>query len=142
MPSAAQTYRDNAILSASPSRLLTMLYDRLLIDLNRAKGALDAEDHAVADYRLSHAVEIISTLAGSLRLDVWDGAEGLLGLYIYISNALVHARVTRDAKLVVEAIALLEPLREAWHAAADSLASTPSWEADTSSEYAAVVAIA
>lgn len=142
MPSAAQTYRDNAILSASPSRLLTMLYDRLLLDLNRAKDALDADDRAVADYRLSHAVEIISALAGSLRLDVWDGAEGLLGLYIYISNALIHTRVTRDVTLVVEAIALLEPLREAWHAAADSLVSTPSWEPDTSSEHAAVVAIA
>lgn len=142
MPSPAQMYRDNAILSAPPSRLLTMLYDRLLLDLDRAKDALDAGDHAVADYRLSHAVEIISALAGSLRLDVWDGAEGLLGLYIYISNALIHTRITRDVKIVVEAIALLEPLREAWHAAADSLATTPSWEADTSSEHAAVVAIA
>lgn len=142
MPSPAQLYRDNAILSASPSRLLTMLYDRLLLDLNCATVALDAGDFPVADYRLSHAVEIITALAGSLRLDVWDGAEGLLGLYIYISNALIHTRVNHDVSLVVEAIALLDPLREAWHEAADSLAAAPSWELDTSSDQAEVVAIA
>jgi flagellar protein FliS len=142
MPSAAQTYRDNAILSASPSRLLTMLYDRLLLDLNVAKDALDGGDHAIADYRLSHAVEIISALAGSLRLDVWDGAEGLLGLYIYLSNALLHTRVNKDVALVVEAIALLEPLRQAWHQAADSLASQPSWEVDASNDRTEVVAVA
>jgi flagellar protein FliS len=119
-----------------------MLYDRLLLDLNCAKDALDSDDHAVADYRLSHAVDIITALAGSLRLDVWDGAEGLLGLYIYVSNAIIHTRVNRDVNLVVEAIALMEPLREAWHQAADSLASTPSWELDTSSDHAEVVAIA
>ena len=142
MPSAAQMYRDNAILSASPSRLLTMLYDRLILDLNCAKDALDADDRAVADYRLKHAVDIITALAGSLRLDVWDGAEGLLGLYVYVSNALIHTMVNRDVKLVIEAIALMDPLRDAWHQAADSLATTPSWEVDTSTDDAEVVAIA
>lgn len=142
MPSAAQTYRDNAILSASPSRLLTMLYDRLLLDLNTAKDALDAGDLAVADYRLTHAVDILTALAGSLRLDVWDAAEGLLGLYIYVSNALTHCRVTRDVALVIEAIALLEPLRQAWHQAADSLSSGTSWELDGADDNGEVVAIA
>ncbi len=142
MPSAAQMYRDNAVLSASPSRLLTMLYDRLLLDLTCAKDALDAGDQAAADYRLSHAVDIIAALAGSLRLDVWDGAEGLLGLYLYVSNALIHTLVNHDVNLVIEAIALMDPLRDAWHQAADSLSSTPSWEINTSAEQAEVVAIA
>lgn len=139
MPSAAQMYRDNAILSASPSRLLTMLYDRLIVDLTCAKDALDAEQFDVADYRLSHAIEIISTLAGSLRLDIWDGAEGLLGLYIYVSNALIHVRVNRDVQLVIEAIALMEPLREAWHQAAESLASAAADGRSVDAEVVAVV---
>jgi flagellar protein FliS len=137
-----QAYKDNAILSASPARLLTMLYDRLLLDLNCAKDALELEDAATATYRIKHAGEIVAALAGSLRRDRWDGADGLLGLYLYVSNALVRASIYRDVQLVDECTILLEPLRQAWHEAAESLASIPEWETDTSSETAEVVAIA
>jgi flagellar protein FliS len=142
MSSPFQTYQDNAILSASPSRLLTMLYDRLLLDLNCAKDALEIEDAAVATYRIKHAGDILAALAGSLRRDIWDGADGLFGLYLYASNALIRASIYRDVQLVMECIALLEPLRQAWHQAADSLSSTPEWETNTDSDAAEVFAIA
>jgi flagellar protein FliS len=142
MSSPYQAYKDSAILSASPSRLLTMLYDRLLLDLNCAKDALEIEDAATATYRIKHAGDIVAALAGSLRRDRWDGADGLLGLYIYVSNALVRASIYRDVQLVDECALLLEPLRQAWHEAADSLSSTPEWETTSLSETAEVVAIA
>jgi flagellar protein FliS len=115
---ARQQYARDAILSASPARLLTMLYDRLLLDLHRAVAAQEAADWQTASDQLLHAQDIVLELSATLRPDVWDGAEGLRGLYEYVRVALVTANIRRDVARTREAIALLVPLQEAWHAAA------------------------
>ncbi|WP_167040970.1 flagellar export chaperone FliS [Salinibacterium sp. ZJ454] len=112
----AQLNRE-AILSATPARLLTMLYDRLLLDLCRAEAAQLAEQWPVASEQLLHAQAIIAELTSSLNVKAWNGGEGLRGLYAYVSTALVNANVNRDVERTRESIALLEPLRQAWHEA-------------------------
>jgi flagellar protein FliS len=112
----AQLNRD-AILSATPVRLLTMLYDRLLLDLNRAEAAQVVENWQIASDNLLHAQAIVS----ELMVDAWEGGEGLFAIYTYASNALMSANIHRDVDRTRESIALLEPLRQTWHEAADSL---------------------
>lgn len=120
-PFAQNAYGRNAILTASPAQLLTMLYDRLLLDLGRAEAAQQAGQWQAASEQLLHAQAIVTELIGSLRVDEWAGAEQLLALYQYVLAALVNANVHRDAAQVRECIDLLEPLRQAWHEAAQSL---------------------
>ena len=105
-------------MSASPARLVVMLYDRLMLDLGRAEAAQVAGDWGVARENLLHAQEIIGELSGSLDLDAWDGAEQLLGIYNYAGTALMNANIHRNVETTRECIALLEPLRQTWHAAA------------------------
>lgn len=114
-------YNREAVLSATPVRLLTMLYDRLLLDLNRAEAAQVAQDWGVASENLLHAQAIISELTTSLNVDAWNGGEGLFALYTYASTALMGANAHRDVARTQECIALLEPLRLTWHEAAESL---------------------
>lgn len=118
--SAAQRnqYLEDSVLSAPPARLLTMLYDRLLLDLGRAETAQQGANWPVASENLLHAQAIIAELISSLKTDSWDGADGLIGLYNYAFTALVNANIQRDPALTREAIELLEPLRQAWHEAA------------------------
>lgn len=118
--SAAQRnqYLADSVLSAPPARLLTMLYDRLLLDLGRAETAQQLANWQVASENLLHGQAIIAELISSLKTDAWDGADGLLGLYNYAFTALVNANIQRDPALTREAIELLEPLRQAWHEAA------------------------
>jgi flagellar protein FliS len=111
-------YNRDAVLSASPVRLLTMLYDRLVLDLSRAETALGEQDWPVAWENLRHADRIVDELSSSLRLDAWDGADGLLQLYAYVSGLIVTGDIERDADKVREARTLIEPLRETWHEAA------------------------
>ena len=118
---ARSQYNRDAILSATPVRLLTMLYDRLLLDLNRAEAAQVGGDWSTASTNLVHAQAIISELMSSLKVDAWEGGEGLFGLYTYVSNTLISANVHRDVERTREGIALLEPLRQAWHEAAGAL---------------------
>jgi flagellar protein FliS len=118
---ARSQYNRDAILSATPVRLLTMLYDRLLLDLTRAESAQVVENWPVASENLIHAQAIISELMSSLKVDAWDGGKALFALYSYVSNTLISANVHRDIERTREGITLLEPLRVAWHEAAESL---------------------
>jgi flagellar secretion chaperone FliS len=111
-------YNRDAVLSATPVRLLTMLYDRLLLDLGRAEAAQGAEHWNVATENLLHAQAIVSELSSSLNVDAWDGGEGLMALYNYVSTSLINANIHRDIDGVRECIGLLEPLRQTWHEAA------------------------
>lgn len=113
----AQLSRE-AILSASPGRLLTMLYDRLLLDLNRAEAAQQTGDWTVASENLIHAQDIIAELVSSLKPEIWDGAQGLLSLYAFATETLINANIRRDPAITRQVITLLEPLRQAWHEAA------------------------
>lgn len=113
----AQLNRE-AILSASPARLLTMLYDRLLLDLGRAEAAQQNEQWAVASENLIHAQAIVAELSSTLKLDVWDGASDLMAIYTYATTAMMNANTSRDAAKTREAIDMLEPLRQSWHEAA------------------------
>lgn len=118
-------YLADSVLSAPPARLLTMLYDRLLLDLGRAEAAQQSANWPVATENLLHAQAIVTELSSSLKTDAWDGADGLLGVYNYVSTALINANIQRDAALTREAIELLEPLRQAWHDAAAAVPPAP-----------------
>lgn len=114
-------YLADSVLSAPPARLLTMLYDRLLLDLARAETAQQSANWSVASENLLHAQAIVTELSSSLNVDTWDGASGLLGIYNYASTSLINANIQRDAGLIREVIGLLEPLRLAWHEAAAAI---------------------
>lgn len=111
-------YLRDQILSATPARLLTMLYDRLLLDLNRAEAAQAQENWAAASEQLIHAQAIVTELSSSLKTGVWDGSDDLFATYVYVTNALMNANITRSIELTREARELITPLREAWHEAA------------------------
>lgn len=114
---AKQQYLEQQVASASPERLLTLLYDRLLVDIDRSATAQAAEDWAGASTHLTHAQWIVSELNGSLT-DAWDGADELRGVYTYLTGRLITANISRDPSATAECRDLVAPLREAWHAAA------------------------
>lgn len=115
---ALNAFQREAILSASPARLLVMLYDRLMLDLARAESAQVAGAWEEAGKQLLHAQDIIAELAGSLEVSAWDGGEKLLGIYNYAGTAMMNANIYRNVELTRECSALLEPLRQSWHDAA------------------------
>ena len=117
---AAQRARfvDDSVSTASPERLLTMLYDRLLLDLTRAESAQVSGDRATANQNLTHAQDIVLELASSLRVDVWEGAANLSAIYGFLHSELVRAHVSGDPQRIAACRGLVEPLAEAWRAAA------------------------
>lgn len=76
MTTAAQLrnrYAQDTISTASPAKLLTMLYDRLCKDLLSAEQAAVAHDVPTTHASLVHAQEIITELAATLDVAAWAG---------------------------------------------------------------------
>lgn len=112
-----ERYLADSTSTASPGKLLVMLYDRLLRDLVQAEEALRADDRDQASESLLHAQEIVLELRTTLDVGAWDGAPGLASLYAFLLTELIGANVRREPDRVAECRILVEPLREAWHAA-------------------------
>lgn len=115
-------YLADSVATASPARLLTMLYDRLLLDLHRATSALETGDRGGAGTHLAHAQEIVCELIATLDVSAWEGGNRLMSLYGWVLNELLTAGTTGDAARVEACRGVVAPLAEAWHQAADALA--------------------
>ena len=119
-PSSNDFLRES-VLSATPAQLVTMLYDRLLLDLARAEAAQVSSDWATASTNLLHAQDIVAELSSSLDVAAWKGAPDLLAIYSYLTKQLIAANVGHDVERTRECANLLGPLRWAWLAAAQNL---------------------
>ncbi|RJK92822.1 flagellar export chaperone FliS [Vallicoccus soli] len=109
---------EDSLATASPARLLTMLYDRLLLDVDRAEAAQQRGDRVEAGRQLLHAQEIVLELRSSLKVDLWEGGPGLSALYGFLHSELVRANVTGDPGVTAGCRGIVAPLRDAWHEAA------------------------
>jgi flagellar secretion chaperone FliS len=118
-------YLGDTVTTASPQRLLVMLYDRLALDLERGQTALMAGDRAAASEQLQHAQEIVLELRSSLDVDVWEGGPRLAALYTWLLSELIAANVKGDLRRVNDCRKIVEPLRNAWREAAASLGASP-----------------
>lgn len=116
------TYLADSVATAGPARLLTMLYDRLLLDLDRAGTALHDGHRQIGAQHLVHAQAIVAELMSSLDVGAWDGGPRLLSIYTYLHGMLSEAAATGDSAKAQECRDLVAPLAEAWHGAADQLA--------------------
>ena len=96
------------------------------LDLERAETALGAGDRDEARVQLQHAQEIVFELRSSLKVDLWEGGPRLDALYGWLISELVQANVKGDRNRVSSCRHVVEPLRDAWRAAAASLAGAPS----------------
>ena len=122
-------YVGTSVDTASPARLVTMLYDRLVRDLNTAEVALTGSDIEGANHALIHAQEIVWELAAGLDPTKWSGGPALAALYQFMLGELLDANVKKDIAKVASVRELVEPLRDAWHQAAELSAGTGAFAA-------------
>lgn len=112
-----QRYVQDSISTASPARLITLLYERMVRDLALAEAAIAGSDLAEANRNLVHAQDIVIELRSSLRPDAWEGGASLASLYGFLLRELIGANLTKDAGRVQSCRKLVEPLRDAWQQA-------------------------
>ncbi|GMA51307.1 flagellar protein FliS [Alicyclobacillus contaminans] len=114
MNSAYAAYRQTAIQTASPDKLIIMLYDGLILALERAKTAIATKDAAGAHQQLLKAQSILSE---GLRapLDMrYEVSKSLAALYDYWHRRLVEANIQKDAAPIDEVLVYVRDFRDTW----------------------------
>lgn len=111
---AQKAYRDSAILTAPPERLVVMLYDGANRFLIQGATALRAGDLALMNDKLRRAEAIITELRATLDLSQGEVATNLESIYSFCQRLLLEARLKRDPEKIDHVAKLLCELRDAW----------------------------
>ncbi|NYG57023.1 flagellar export chaperone FliS [Nocardioides perillae] len=125
IPTARNAYMQNSVSTASPARLLVMLVDRLVLDVQRALDAQHVDDLPEAHRQLLHAQDIVVELRSTLKPELFAGGQQLASLYDYLFNQLVAANVRKDAALTEHCLGLVRDLADTWKQAALQAAAAP-----------------
>ncbi len=114
MTNAYQTYQQNQVNTASPGKLLLMLYDGALKFLRLAMVALEEENFEKTNEYLKKTQNIVHELMITLNFDVGDIAQNLYDLYDFMNHELIQANIKKDMKKIKNVKKILEDLRSAW----------------------------
>ena len=110
-------YKSDTVDTASPGKLITMMYDRLLVDIEYGHAAILRKDREEANTQLQHAQAVLMELLGALDQDAWSGGPALASIYVFVHNELFQANVDQDAAKAESCRQLLLPLQDAWQQA-------------------------
>ena len=110
-----QAYQKNKYETASPHRLITMLYDGAIRFMNQSIANVQALDIEATNLSLSKAQEIVNELIACLNFDQGDDiAVNLNNLYRYVIDLLIQANIKKSVEPIHEAISVIKDIREAW----------------------------
>jgi flagellar protein FliS len=112
-----QNYFDNEVLSASPLKLIQMLYGAALDSIAAARRYLRLGDIRSRSRAITKAMRIVTELSRCLNHDVGgDLSRNLARLYGRVLRLLIEANTKQIDPPLAEAQSLLSTLGEAWTA--------------------------
>ncbi len=118
----SQEYLKTTVMTASPEVLTLMLWDGAIRFAEQGKEAILKKDIEGSYKSLVRAQKIITELTTALKRDIDpDLTEKLAALYNFIYRRLVAANISKDEKLVDDAIELMRHQRETWVMLMDKL---------------------
>lgn len=113
MINAYQQYQYNSVMSASPERLVLMLFDGALKFVRLARKDIEEEDIAGANYNLGRAQDIVTELDQSLDMS-YEVSDNLADVYNFLYQSLVDANIKKDINTLDMVEAMLADMRDTW----------------------------
>jgi len=111
-------YQTNQIQTATPEKILIMLYDGAIQFLNKAKKELEVKNIQEVHNNIMGAQKIISEFMHILDLKAGgEVAVNLYNLYEYMHFKLVQANIKKDVQMVDEVLGHLKDLKQTWEEA-------------------------
>ncbi|MDG2114861.1 MAG: flagellar export chaperone FliS [Actinomycetota bacterium] len=119
----ADHYRRDVVMTARPDQLVTMLYDRLLQAIVRARELMSSEgDLSTVHAELVLGQRILVELQVTLDTDRGgDLATNLAQLYEFCIDKLVAANLSKSADELEDAENVVRDIRDAWVTAANEI---------------------
>lgn len=116
-------YQQTQIQTATPEKLLIMLYNGAINFLNKSKVYMEERDFAQTNTFLLKAQAIITEFMNTID---WEPnpefAQNLYSLYEFMNYTLIQANIHKDPAKVDVVIDLLKTLKSAWEEAAVKVA--------------------
>lgn len=110
-----QMYQRNKYDTASPHKLILMLYEGMIRFSLQAKKGMENGEIVQTNQYLQKSQDIIYELIACLNhKDGGEIAVNLNSLYLYTIELLVKANVSKDPALIDEAVAIIADLKSAW----------------------------
>ena len=113
MVNAAEAYKRQQIMTATPEALTLMLYNGCLKFITEGMEYVEKKDYEQANLTLQKAQNIISEFRVTLKME-YDIAKQLMPLYNYTYDRLVEGNMKSDRKQLQEAYTIIRELRDAW----------------------------
>lgn len=111
-------YQQTQVQTASPEKLLIMLYDGAIQFLNKAKAGIANKNIEETHNNIIGAQRIISEFMNTLDLNTGgDVARNLYSLYEYLNHRLVQANMKKDESILDEVLGHLKDLKHTWEEA-------------------------
>lgn len=124
---AYMKYKSTSVQTASPERLLIMLYDGLLSSMAAAKIAIVAKHPEESHRQLKKCQDIVFELRNTLKME-YEISHALAALYDYFQRRLADSNIKRSIDPLDEILPRIQELREAWVQASIELRSVASGE--------------
>lgn len=114
MAGGSAVYRRVEVETASPEKLIVMLYNGAIKRVEEGKLAIAAKDLRQTHDHLLRAQEIVTELRGALDFSAGEIAQSLDRSYEYLHHLLVQANLKKSAAPLDECLVHLRGLRDAW----------------------------
>ena len=125
--SQANVYREREVLTASPEKLVVMTFDHVLVNLRRARMAIETGDVVQRVQAMSRAREGVMELL--MSTDTERGGEiaiNLRALYSFALREFLAIGRSRDINQLERVTTILTDLRDAFSTISDrALATSP-----------------
>ena len=110
-------YRETKVKTASPGKLIIMLYDEAIKQINLAQDSLKAPRPKldVVNNAIIRAQEMVTELMVSLDFERGgEIAQTLFSLYMFFNRQLIEANLNKDVTPLQQVGGMLDELRLAW----------------------------
>lgn len=117
-----------SVASASPHKLILMLFEGANEAIIKAKAGIEQNDIPKKGLAISKAIDIIlNGLQSSINLEHGGKlSEDLYALYEYMGRRLLHANVQNDIAALNEVASLLGEIHSAWQEIGNDVKNAPS----------------
>ncbi len=110
---AAEAYKRQQVMTATPEALTLMLYNGALRFMKEGLEAMEAKEWEHCNNSLQKAQKIILEFQATLKME-YDISKQLMPLYDYVYNGLVEANMKSNPEKVTECMDIIRELRDAW----------------------------
>ena len=118
----ANNYVETAVSEASPHKLVAMLYEGAIKNLNLAKVFIEHKEFGKKSVHINKALSIIDALRNGVDLEVGgEVAENLYSLYDFCYRRSFEASSKNDAAMVHEVVEIITGLNESWNQMPESV---------------------